>query len=852
MQRVMWQRLCGVTMSSCLALLVGCSDEPGQGDGSNMADMGGGTSQEMGGASLANGAACGQSSACLSGYCVSGVCVTQAGAPCNASHCATGELCEAGVCKLPDGACDAAQQCGAVCCTAGEQCVDDDRCVALCADDRLPCEGVEGASECCAASAACLFGGCVELGSACNDAMPCARDEFCEPTLSRCVPRSADPNQCIYVPPVEAFAPVEAWAWTGSTVSPEYDQVMASPVVGNLTDDSGDGKIDGDDIPDVVFTTFRLTRYSHEGVLRVVSGDDGREIWSSTGLPEPFLVAGSTTPALADIDGDGIMEIIVAIDTTNGVKDGDVVRSGVMAVEHDGTIKWQRSSLDMPAITSNSSGGPAVANVDGEGPPEIIVGNALLNADGDPICLGIGAGSLPSLADMDLDGRMEIVGGGSIWRVDDATKTDGTGCSLVSSGPGGSNAIANLDEDPEPEILVVGGGSLSLIDQDGSTLWTQLFPLDAGRIAEVYSVPDCDAAPAGDACVTDEDCGGRPQRCIGRQCYLTVGCYPGGGPPTIADFDGDGEPEIAVAGRWYYLVYERDGSILWAHSTKDYSSGATGSSVFDFEGDGKAEVVYNDEQFLRVYRGSGAGMDADGDGYNDPVILLEEPNTSGTLVEYPLIVDVDNDGNAEIVVSANNYQYRNNPDVDGTKGIRVFRDSQNNWVGTRRIWNQHTYHVTNIDENGQVPLREEANWTVSYLNNYRQNVQGEGLFNAPDLLATELEVNGTTCAGPGMTIAFTLENEGSIGVRKGALSASIYVGISEPLLKVGVVQNSEALPPGGRSQERFVYMPDPTELNQTLQVRVVVDEDEEGLARHNECDESNNEVSASTLCASDG
>ena len=151
-----------------------------------------------------------------------------------------------------------------------------------------------------------------------------------------------------------------------------------------------------------------------------------------------------------------------------------------------------------------------------------------------------------------------------------------------------------------------------------------------------------------------------------------------------------------------------------------------------------------------------------------------------------------------------------------------------------------------------MPLREEANWTVSYLNNYRQNVQGEGLFNAPDLLATELEVNGTTCAGPGMTIAFTLENEGSIGVRKGALSASIYVGISEPLLKVGVVQNSEALPPGGRSQERFVYMPDPTELNQTLQVRVVVDEDEEGLARHNECDESNNEVSASTLCASDG
>lgn len=66
---------------------------------------------------------------------------------------------------------------------------------------------------------------------------------------------------------------------------------------------------------------------------------------------------------------------------------------------------------------------------------------------------------------------------------------------------------------------------------------------------------------------------------------------------------------------------------------------------------------------------------------------------SGTLREFPLVADVDNDGHADIVAVSNGYS---SITCDGTKqrGIRVFGDSEGNWVRTRRVWNQHAYSVT--------------------------------------------------------------------------------------------------------------------------------------------------------------
>ena len=49
------------------------------------------------------------------------------------------------------------------------------------------------------------------------------------------------------------------------------------------------------------------------------------------------------------------------------------------------------------------------------------------------------------------------------------------------------------------------------------------------------------------------------------------------------------------------------------------------------------------------------------------------------------------------------------------------------------LWG-HTYHITNVNEDGTIPAVEESNWTVPGLNNFRQNIQPLGEFSAPDLI----------------------------------------------------------------------------------------------------------------------
>ena len=112
-----------------------------------------------------------------------------------------------------------------------------------------------------------------------------------------------------------------------------------------------------------------------------------------------------------------------------------------------------------------------------------------------------------------------------------------------------------------------------------------------------------------------------------------------GGPPTIADYDGDGVPEIGFAAADRYVVYEADGTLKWSSPADDYSSNCTGSSVFDFEEDGYAEVVYADESSLWVFSG-----------HDGSFVMRWTGHTSWTANEYPIVVDVDGDDEAEILV----------------------------------------------------------------------------------------------------------------------------------------------------------------------------------------------------------
>jgi hypothetical protein len=620
-------------------------------------------------------------------------------------------------------------------------------------------------NRCCTPDQICLSGVCKDLGPPCSELWPCPTGFYCDKSSGRCYPGA---KKCEYRPPVGVFAPKVKWEWTGSPVERYHNQVMMAPMVANLTDDNADGKINRDDVPDIVFITFRGANYNADGVLRVISGDGKGEHFSITA--SSLRTSPRDQVALGDIDNDGKPEIVACASGSGSV----------LAFEHDGSLKWRASGVSCKA--------PALADLDGDGNPEVVSCYAALRGStGGLYWRARTSCSYTTVADVDEDGKPEVVGGNGVYHHDGKLYWQDTRL------PDGYVAVADLSGNGKPEIITASYTDHSLRTHhfNGVPYWG---PVDINQ---------------GQASPSDPRGGA------------------GGGPPTVADFDGDRRPEIAAAAGYGYVVFEHDGTPKWFQKTQDLSSRQTGSSVFDFEGDGKAEVVYSDELLLRIYQGT------------DGKVLFSHCNTSGTLFEYPLIVDVDNDGHAEIVVANNNYTKNRCPDSSlSHTGVKVLSDTKFNWVRTRRIWNQHTYHVTNVDEDGRIPKNEARNWDNPNLNNFRQNVQPGGLFDAPDLLGTPGKL---LCVGT-ITAPVTVKNDGAAKVAPG-IDVTLFV--KDPVkgdLPLKTAQTRTAIYPGQQELLTITVTTPGAYRKKTITLFARVDDDGTGKGKANECKENNNRV----------
>jgi hypothetical protein len=244
--------------------------------------------------------------------------------------------------------------------------------------------------------------------------------------------------------------------------------------------------------------------------------------------------------------------------------------------------------------------------------------------------------------------------------------------------------------------------------------------------------------------------------------------------------------------------------------------------VFDFDGDGQAEVVYSDEQRLRIYAG------ATGD------VVWSTCNTTGTLQEYPVIADVDNDGHADIVVVSNSYASPGIQCNDGTNiaqaGVRVFGDAAGTWARTRRIWNQHTYHVTNVNEDGTIPSVEAPNWSQPGLDNFRQNKQPGGEFAAPDAV-----VQIAPACGAQYGLVATVTNIGEAALPAGVI-VGFYTGAPGSGTKLGSAPTTSVLY-SAQSEKVFLALPP---QSTTTQVYAIVDDTTTPHPTWHECRTDNN------------
>jgi hypothetical protein len=723
-------------------------------------------------------------------------------------------------------------------------------------------------SLCCPSGTTCFANACVTPGKTCRSAGDCAPDEYCEPSLADskgksstpskapgCFAPAPSPGRCLKLPercgtdgsggpnclPACEVHPeqgkldaVEEWSWNATNVKEYKDfvDVWNTPVIGRVTDTNCDGSVDELDPPNIIFVagdsdgtccqcTKRKTSACHDGVLRVLDGASGKEIWSLRSIGGGSKGFMGTSVALGDLMGDAGMEIVAI--TAEG---------HIVILSRDGKL-LAKSDTTVPGYTSNSfgwGGGLAIGDMNGDGAAEVTYGASIwTTASGGLKHVatgkhGVGGGgnhvALSLLADVDGDGKLELVAGNAVYRF------DGSALWYNKDLGDGYPAVGDFDKDGKPELVTIRGGKVTLVNA-----------ADGKIVAGPFALPGTGS----------------------------------GGAPTVADFDGDGLPEVGVAKANQYVVADVDMtkakgkrlSVLWAQVNHDMSSSVTGSTVFDFQGDGRAEVIYNDECFIWVYDGK------TGD------VLFAAPTTSFTGTEASLVADVDGDGKAEMVMIAN----RANPDSwKCTKapwnapdpklnrpawtppkgeiahsGITIWGDRFNRWVGTRTLWNQHTYHVTNIcderdsacegQENryGAIPRQEKKNWAQPWLNNFRQNVLEKGLFDAPDA-EVSLRVD---CASP-MTLRATVRNIGFALLPKG-ITVGFYVEEGSKARKLAELTTSSALFPGQAIELPYAVTPaDGVHEKNVFVAQIEPDPN----ARYKECREANNiSLPAKQRCA---
>jgi len=535
------------------------------------------------------------------------------------------------------------------------------------------------------------------------------------------------------------------WQFGAFDVEPAHDQVMMTPIVVPLTDDDGDGVPSPGDARAVIFTTYSGGAYTSNGILRALRGDGTSLLWTVTD-PAWRLFPGANLAA-GDIDHDGWPEIIGAHES-----------GALVAFEHDGTPKWASS-----ATLVGQGGAPFLADMDGDGEVEIVYQAQIFDALGNLLGHGAhGTGATHNLinygaslvVDLDLDGDQEVVVGNALY--------DKTGAALWFNGEDdGCPGVGNFDADPEGEVVVISGGTVRLQDTDGTVI--------AGPV---------DLPGTGS-----------------------------GGPPTVADFDGDGMPEIGVANLGFYTMFDGDLSQLWSNPTEDDSSAITGSSAFDFDADGASEVVYADEHDVWVWHGAEGSLIHRGSGH-----------ASGTLIEYPVVAQVvASDGPPQIVVPSNNMWW------EGWTGITLLADSGRSWVPTRQVWNQHAFISTHVEDDLSIPASPEVPWLngVGYREGEATSVPGVA---APDL---ELELH-VACPEQCVFRVRPLNN--------GINSGPFHVELLADGVPVDVVAHA-GLQGGTRGEPiDLVIDGDVAAAAGSLSARIDVDDEVE------ECTETNNEL----------
>lgn len=411
----------------------------------------------------------------------------------------------------------------------------------------------------------------------------------------------------------------------------------------------------------------------------------------------------------------------------------------LQAYDIHGVNVWTSSSPYGTDVSSTEREYPVAvsfADFNGDGYPEVYVRNKIFDAATGQLLLEVvsengnegnswshkcgstnyyGILSVPFAADLTGDGNPELILGNEVYHIDITSRTDvsGNSAALIAShtppnsvSSDGHTQVADFNGDGYLDVLV----SVRNMYSTSASTYYYVWDVHNDTVSNAYWVRNNNG---------------------------------GKSIPLIADIDNDGALEIVVqqpcesGNRMRALRYNADlrsFTEVWGRPNPVAvdDSWSNTLTMFDFNGDGYNELLFSGRSAVYVL---------DGRNGNE---IASMPFGEVTVMDYPVIADVDNDGSVEFITidaaGANSQAVGN---------LHIFRSSGVPWSSGRSVWNQYMYNATCVNNDLTIPTYPVNNAIVltdpdgvsrQPLNGFLCQVPLLDMFGRPSQYAADLTV----------------------------------------------------------------------------------------------------------------
>ncbi len=474
-----------------------------------------------------------------------------------------------------------------------------------------------------------------------------------------------------------------------------------------------------------------VVRWGFEGGVTAVDGATGATLWSVDGsFPAPHdgcfiqVQTSSDAMALGDIDDSGAPAIVLAAKCYADYSSAGSIAARIVALDaRTGAVKWLTAPLG--TAVADPGGGyypmanyatPTIARLHPTETPSVLFkvdAESFIDSGATQYaCAQFQAGSTLHWCTgvMVLDGADGSVRRRFIAPSDNVGRENYTRAHVM---------VADLTGSGSPNVIANG----AVWDADGNLVSNRLG-------VRAYSLALAQLDDSGQVSIISQEPGFVVARHADGSVQWQSMIYGGGatdvpGNLSVADLDGDGSPDITTTLEGFQFAYDAKGEIKWIHHYADGQGFRTidqykRPAVFDLDGDGIAEVIMPTTLGLEFTDGK--------TGVTRTVVpwpALGVTNTgqsNGLANAYStsaVVADVDGSGHASILLTVPLYTYLS------SQYLVAVGAQNNDWRPAPTVYNEYSYHVSNVDNVGHIPLVEADNFSTPRTNVFGNQAQAQ-------------------------------------------------------------------------------------------------------------------------------